>query len=365
MKITKSISLRILSITLAAAFTLAVGLVVLMTGFMSSLTDTILLNVLQPMAKMSAKSVEGNIHMMADRFLVMRDNSLLNSRYTQKDEKQEVLDKAMSGIEFVWLGLYDTNGSLVTGSKESPRGIQGMRMYGLMKETDNLVVEDTSAGHDGLEIVMGAPVFSIRPSEDGGTSESFIAYYLIGSYRYDMLKDALNNINIGANGMAFIINREGNLIAHRDIGKVYGMEHISDSMGDDPAVKDAIKLMTEGQTGSEQIYSATGRAFISFSPIRGTRWSLGIVALRSDFIAGFRHAILTSVLITAAALIFFAFVISFMTQQMLKIPLEAITEGAAAIALGEFESELPENLTKREDEIGTLGKAFENMSDSI
>jgi CheY-like chemotaxis protein/HAMP domain-containing protein len=365
MKIWRSISLRILCITLAATVTLAAGLVLLMTGFMSSLTNEIMLNILQPMAKMSAKGVEANLHMMADRFLVMRDNSILHSRYTDKEEKQVVLDKMMSGIEFFWLGLYDAGGNLVTGSAESPRGVRGMNMFSLMRSTENLVIDDTSVGYDGLAIVMGAPVYSTRPGGVGGAPEPFVAYYLIGSYRYDVLSDALNNINVGANGMAFIVNGEGRLIAHRDLRKVYSHENISRSMGDDPRAADVITLMAEGHTGAALIDAADGRSFISYSPIRGTRWSLGIMAPRSDFTEAFRRAIFTSALITAAALIFFAFVISFLIERILMIPLEAITAGAGAISLGRFDDGLPSCLTNRDDEIGALGKAFHKMSCSV
>jgi len=365
MIIKSSISLRILLTTLAAGVILAAGLVALMTGFMNSLTDTILINILQPTAKMSARSIEGNLHMMADRFLVMRDNNQLNSRYTQRDEKQNVLDTAMAGIEFVWLGLYDIEGRIVTGSPESPRNISVLDMFGMMQTTKNLVIEDTSTGPKGLEIIMGVPVNSIRPSEDGGSTESFTAYYLVGSYRHDMLMDALNNINIGANGVAFIINERGYLIAHQDVNKVYNMEHISASLGDDKAVSDLIQTMTESQTGSAMIDTAKGDSFVSYSPVRGTRWSLGIVALRSDFTVAVAHAIYTSVLITAAALIFFAFVISLLTEKTLRIPLRAITDGANTIALGQFDNQLPSNLTERGDEIGSLGRAFAKMSASI
>jgi signal transduction histidine kinase/DNA-binding response OmpR family regulator len=365
MKITRSISLRIILMTLAAAVTLAAGLVALMTGFMSSLTDTILLQILQSTARMSAKSVEGSLHMMADRFLVMRDNSILNSRYTQRDEKQEVLNKAMSGIEFVWLGLYDTSGELVTGSAGSPRNISRANIYAMMSETGNMSIDDTSSGHKGLEIVMGAPVHSTRPSEDGGSTETFTAYYLVGSYRYDILKDALNNISVGANGTAFIINGTGNLIAHMDLGKVYNLEHVSKSMGGDPAVRGLVELMTNGQTGSAMIGALGRMELVAYSPVRGTRWSLGVMALRSDFTSEFRRAIYASVLITGAALILFALLIWYMTRRLLMSPLEAITEGAGDISLGQFERELPEAMTRREDEIGTLGRAFAKMSASI
>ena len=164
-----------------------------------------------------------------------------------------------------------------------------------------------------------------------------------------MLRDALNNINVGANGMAFIVNADGRLIAHRDLRKVYNHEGIAMSLGEDPRVADVITLMTEGHTGAALIDAADGRSFVSYSPIRGTRWSLGIVAPRSDFTEAFRRAIFTSALITAAALIFFAFVISFLIERILMIPLEAITAGAGAISLGRFDDELPARLTDRDD----------------
>ena len=365
MRINKSIILRILFVTLTAVAIMAAGLVALMTGFMSSLTDSIFLNILQPMAKMSAKSIEGNLHMMADRFLIMRDNNQLNSRYTQRDEKQDILDKEMSGIEFIWLALYDTEGKIVTGSRNSPQNLGTHNMFVTMQATDNLVIEDISIGNDGPEIIMGVPVNSARPSADGGSTESFIAYYLVGSYRYDMLMDALNNINVGSSGVAFIIDNKGSLIAHRDLSRVYSLEHISESLGSGKAVSDLVQTMTEAQTGSTMIDTEKGKSFVGYSPVRGTRWSLGIVALRSDFISEFRRAIYTSILTTVAALIFFALVISFLTEKIFMAPLEAITEGANTIALGQFDKQLPPGLTEREDEIGSLGKAFAEMSASI
>ncbi|MDR3279419.1 MAG: response regulator [Synergistaceae bacterium] len=365
MKTNKSITLRILSITLLSVVILAAVLVAVMTYFMNSLTNTILLSILQPIAKTAAQSVEGNMHMMGDRFFLIRDNNSLYSRYNLTRDKQKVIDGVMAGIEFVWLGLYETDGTLLTGSDDSPRSILGTTLYTLMQGTDNLVIEDTSVGTGGLEIVMGVPVESARPTEDGKSMEPYIAYYLAGSYKYDILSDALSNINVGASGLAFIINQDGNLIAHRDLGKVYSMEPLVESLGDDKSNQDVMRLMKEGQTGSAELDLAGGTAFVSFSPIRGTRWSLGILAPRGDFMAAVRSALIISVTITAAALAFFTLVISFFLRKILMKPLAAITEEARRIALGQFESNLPAELKDRRDEIGTLGAAFIHMSDSI
>ncbi|MDR1884718.1 MAG: response regulator [Synergistaceae bacterium] len=362
--INKSITTRILFITLLAVVTLAAGLVTVMMYSMSSLTNTILLNILQPIAKTASQSVEGNLHMMADRFLMIRDDGILNSQYTSAGAKQAVLDNATSGIEFVWLGLYNADGHLVTGSEECPRGIYGHRLYSLMQETGNLVIDDTSVGSSGLEIVMGTPVKSIRRT-DGRDDEPYAAYYLVGSYRYDVLGDVLGSINIGSTGTAFIINESGEMVANRDLGKVYNFEHIRESFGSSPAMTEVLSLMSQGQTGSAEIKTSAGQVFVGYAPIRGTRWSLGISAYLNDFMSFIRGAILISVLITAASLMFFALVITLVIRRILMAPLSAITENARRIAVGRFDDELPENLVRREDEIGELGSAFDMMSNSI
>jgi signal transduction histidine kinase/CheY-like chemotaxis protein/HAMP domain-containing protein len=362
-KINRSITLKILSITLLSTIALAVGLVWLMTFFMNNLADAILLNILQPVAKTAAKSVEANMHMMADRFLTIRDDSILSSVESPARDKQAVLSNVMSGIEFVWLGLYETDGHLLTGSEESPRSILGTSLFHLIAETENLVIEDTSVGYSGLEIVMGIPVYSeIGPEHSEGR---YVSYYLVGSYRYDVLSDVIGNIDIGASGSAFIINQEGKIMAHNDQGKVYGMESITSSLGDSENTRNVIQIMKEGQTGSAQISITPGGEFISYSPIRGTRWSIGIMAPRMDFMDIVQNAVFTSIFVTAAALVLFAIAISFFMQRILMFPLQSITEEACRIGLGQFDEYASLRVVERSDEIGTLYSAFSNMSDSI
>jgi signal transduction histidine kinase/CheY-like chemotaxis protein/HAMP domain-containing protein len=362
LRINRSITLKILSITLISVIALAAGLMWLMAFFMNSLADTILLNIMQPVAKTAAKSIEANMHMMADRFLMIRGDSILSSAGASAHDKLGVLSGMMSRIEFVWLGLYEADGYLLTGSDECPRSILGTNLHSLILETENLVIEDTSVGYSGLEIVMGVPVYD---SSDDGSGERQAANYLVGSYRYDVLSDVVSNINIGSSGGAFIINQNGEIMAHRDLGKVYSMEAITASLGDSRETQRVIQLMKEGQTGSAQISVTPDGEFISYSPIRGTRWSIGIVAPRSDFTDAVEDAIFTSILMTLAALVLFAAVISFFMQRMLMFPLRSITEEARTIALGQFDKYASLYAIERPDEIGTLYDAFSKMSGSI
>ena len=349
----KSITQKIIFSVWAGVIVLAICLVSVMTYFMSSLTDNILLKIMQPMAKTAAQSVEGNLHTLADRFFVIRNNVFnTNSR----EQQIKTLYEISEGVEFEWLAIYDLEGSLIFGSEYSPTSITGHDLFKMVKETKNLAIEETSVGANGLEIMMGLPI------TDKHTASSYV---LIGSYKYDILSDVLKNINIGQGGVAFIINEKGQLIAHKDLGKIYSKEMLSESLGSDNSTIGAIKLMLQGQTGSTFIQAPEGRMSISFSPIRGTRWSLGIQAPYSNFIEPLKQAIITSIIITLLLLIIFALTSKNLLAKILTKPLAAITQSAHELAQGSFGSNVPQKYAQRDDEIGDLSQTFIKMSASI
>lgn len=349
----RSITQKIIFSVWTGVIVLAICLVSVMTYFMISLTDGILIKIMQPMAKTAAQSVEGNLHTLADRFFVIRNN-IFNSNDRQR--QMETLNELREGIEFEWLAIYETEGSLLFGSEHAPTSIIGHDLFTMVKSTKNLAIEETSVGAKGLEIVMGLPI------TDPNTNT---VYVLIGSYKYAILSDVLNNINIGKGGSAFIINEKGQLIAHKDLGKVYSKEPLQQSLGSEPSTLNIINLMLQSQTGSTYIDTPEGRMSISFSPIRGTRWSLGIQAPYSSFIDPLKQAILISLIITLILIGIFALTSRNLLGKILTTPLTAITQSAHELAKGRFERNIPQKYAQRDDEVGDLSQTFIKMSDSI
>ncbi|AEF84704.1 sensory box histidine kinase/response regulator [Treponema primitia ZAS-2] len=368
----KSITTRIAFTAVLVVIFLTAGLVTVMTYFMNSLTDEILIHVLQTTAKTAARNVESNLHTLGDRFFMIRDRSAFVSRGSGSSERRAIIERVASGIEFVWLGLYSHDGVLLDGSEDSPRSISGREIFHRIRETDNLVINDTSVGNSGLEILMGIPLLSdsgeTMVDDNSAARETSLqeeAWYLVGSYRYDILSDVLHSINIGARGTAFIINESGKLIAHRDQGRVYSSELVTESLGSGREALEIVELMKQGQSGSANIAGAGERIFISFAPIRGTLWSLGIQAPRLDFIAPLQLAIVVSIIIMIAAILFFILVFHTALKRILTTPLGKITESAHMLALGKLDAALPKDITNRRDEIGRLGFTFISMAQTI
>jgi signal transduction histidine kinase/CheY-like chemotaxis protein len=336
---------------------MAGSLMLVMTYFMDSLTNRIILETLQPIAKTTAQSIEESLHTLVVRFYMVRDNTVITSSESTNDQKRQVLERILSGIEFTWIGLYNSGGQLIAGSQRCPANISGRELFASIKATGNLAIADTSLGSVGPEITMGLPL----NRADAGPS------YLVGGYNYEVLSDILYNIHVGTNGMAFIINGQSLLIAHVNMDKVFRRESAAEILGfaeDDAKV--LFRAMTEGQTRAMEI-SGDGddRIFVSFAPIRGTLWYLGIQAPRSDFTAAAKQAQAIGSAITFGTLIILSIFLTIFIRRILSAPLKKITDNAGHLADGEFGMPLPPEISSRRDEIGQLGAAFFSMSNSI
>ncbi|MDR1041916.1 MAG: response regulator [Deltaproteobacteria bacterium] len=357
----KSISARILVVTLFVVMILTAGIVFIMTYFMNSLTETILLNVLQPMAKSASQNLESKLHTLVDRLYLIRNNSILSSTSVALSGKKKIIERTMSSINFLWLGLYDSSGSLMTGSDGAPYRLGTRKIWRLMSQTSNIVIEDTVVGDNGLEMAIGIPVWSTEQTEE----DLKPAYYLVGSYSYDVIYEIISNLNIGPHGTAFIVNENADFMAHLTQGKVYSQQSIKETLGESDRSARIMRLMVQGHTGSAVIDTPAGPMFISYAPVRGTNWSLGILVSRADFMAAVRTADITGFVITLVFIVIFAWIYRLVLRNFITAPLQLITENAGRLARGDFAAADIEGLSRREDEVGRLAATYRTMADSI
>lgn len=353
---TTSLANRLLLISCLCAIVIAIGFGIVITHYMSVLTDSIALNILQPTAQMAAKGLEANLHTLSDRLLMMRENTTLSSTTVSIDEQQAQLDAYEAGIEFEWLGLYDKDGLLLTGDSKSPDVISYRLIYANMRRTENLAIENTTYSDDRvLQIVIGVPIINTQTEK--------IERYLVGSYSYDVLADVVSTINIG-DGTAFVLDNSGRTIAHRDSQKLFQPSIFSD-INNNEAEKESLMLrLLQGQTGSEKVPTIAGPVYLSYAPIRGTSWTLCVWVPDGNFSQIRLQAITLGVLSTILLMLFFVFVIRTFTVRMLSIPLKRITDYANNLSHGIFERNSLVDKTGT-DEIGQLASAFASMSLNI
>ncbi len=336
-KVRRSLNGRILRNTTLNILILVAVCCAIMALSMQSLANSILLDSLQPMARQSAKTVEANIHMLADRMMMIAGDSRMNivgfAGETAEDAGtgnemegwKAVLTEAAEIYEFHTIALYDLNGSLVQGIDGAPESLDD-GFLALLQETDNLTTYTSTVFQDQLGITIGMPV-----KENDET-----AYYVVGVYKYDALNDVLSSINIGKNGMAYMVNREGIVTGHPDQDKVKSGATLLELSGGN---EEAIKSVTTGETGATEFVIDGQQMLVAFSPVRGTQWALVIQVPKSDYNNLIDEAMAVAGICTLVVLGISILLILRMARSISR-PVKSVTSRMIALSDGDLHTEV-------------------------
>ncbi len=360
-KTRKSLNGRILRNTTLNILILVAVCCVIMALSMQSLANSILLDSLQPMARQSAKTVEANIRMLAERMMMLAGDSRMNivdiggnvtesghDGKTAADGWEAVLTEAAEIYEFYTIALYDLSGRLVQGIDGAPESLDD-GFFAMLKETDNLTTYNSTIFQDNLGITMGMPV-----KENGET-----AFYLVGVYKYDMLNDVLSSINIGKNGMAYMVNREGIVTGHPDQSKVQAKSTLLQLSGGN---EEAIKSVTTGETGSTEFDIDGQQMLVAFSPVHGTQWALVIQVPKSDYNNLINGAMIVAGICTLVVLFISILVILRMARSISK-PVKNVTNRMIGLSDGDLHTEVAH--IRSGDELEIMTRTLADTVESV
>ena len=273
---------------------LGVILVILMivTSLMS--TSSVLRDNLRITARISAQNISSNIHLLTDRMDHLAQKPEWSDAGMSEADMQQLIDQCEERVEFVWIAAYDTSGEKLYGDSGSPASIVGRDYYDHLVVTQNLTV-GSPVCYDGLwQICVGIPILN----KDGE-----ILFYLIGSYKYDLLNDVLSNINIGSKGIAYILDGAGNIIADKNMVDMSGARNLYEAY---PSVKNrrAFDAMLDFRTDVDSLFLKGVQHYTAYSPIVGTNWTLMIAAPGSDFMGTLMWSVVISILVIVALQIY-------------------------------------------------------------
>ena len=334
--IIRSLNWRILRSTTLNILVLVVICCAIMAKSMQSLADSILLDTLQPMARQSAKTVEANIHMLADRMMKIAGDYRMNPDDAGmiQASRGEVLEEAAEIYELYTIALYDLNGKLIQGIDDAPKELNES-FFSYLKEK--------------LGITMGMPV-----KTDGET-----ALYVVGVYKYDALNDVIESINLGKNGIAYMVNREGSVTAHLEESLILEQSTLGElSHGNE----EYLSGVTAGETGATE-FSVDGKNILAaFSPVRGTQWSLVIQIPKSDYDSLINEAVMAAILFTAAILVVSILLVLQLARSISR-PVKSVTGRMVALSDGDLHTEVAHVRSK--DELELLTKTLDETVESV
>ncbi len=354
---------RILRNTILNILVLVIICCVIMAMSLQSLANSILLDSLQPMARQSAKTVEANLHMLADRMMTIASDPRMNTvTVPGLDEAQTprpdaaatsanrlaVLEEAAEVYELYTIALYDLEGRLVQRTGSAPENLEGS-FFDLLKETDNLTIDSSTIFQDKLGVIMGMPV-----KENGETS-----LYVMGVYKYDLLNDVISSINLGRSGMAYMVSQEGAVTGHPDQSLVLNRSSLVQLSGGN---EDAVERVTTGETGAVEFSINGEKMLVAFSPIRGVQWSLVIQIPKSDYSHFINGAMMISIVAALSGLLVSVLLILRFARSI-SCPVKQVTERMVALSNGDLHTEVLSVGTG--DELEVMTQTLDDTLESV
>lgn len=355
----RSLNGRILRNTLLNIFVLVLVCCGIMWAAMQSLANNILLDSLQPMARQSAKTVEANIHMLADRMMnLAADPRMVGeadggtgavAEEALRASREQVLTEAAKIYELYTIGLYDPEGHLVQGINTAPETLDNA-FFALLQETNNVTTDASTRFQDSLGITMGVPV------KAGGET----VLYVVGVYKYDTLNDVISSINLGRHGIAYMANHGGDVVGHPDQNLVLEGKTMEELCEGDQEV--AVRVVSD-ETGAAE-FSAEGETMLAaFSPVRGTQWSLVIQVPKADYGSYINGAILVAVSATFVVLVVSMLLVLRLARSISR-PVKKMTDRMVALSDGDLHTEVVRIRSGDELEVltRTLGDTVESVN---
>lgn len=170
----------------------------------------------------------------------------------------------------------------------------------------------------------------------------------------DFLNSIVSSIQIGDSGMAFIVDKDGNTIAHTD-GSKAGNENLITLAAGDKGKQDEADIVTQmiSHTDGYGTYSDRGVTYmVSYSPITQTDgWSIGIIVKRGEFLVGFFLAVVCTIIIVIVLLVI-GIRVAKTTGRKMAEPIILAANRIKLLAEGDLQTEVP--LSDRNDETTVL-----------
>jgi signal transduction histidine kinase len=171
--------------------------------------------------------------------------------------------------------------------------------------------------------------------------------------------DVVSRIRIGQKGIAFVVDREGFLVAHPDISLVLKkvnlsqLAHVREALS---APLDAIRTEAFEDVNLDGV-----RVLSSYAPVEPTGWRVFVEEPTSAVFANLRDAILRTVLLLFAGVLISIVASVFLARRMVQ-PVRALQLGAERIGAGDLSKKIE---VRTGDELEDLANRFNTMTQQL
>jgi len=257
------------------ALVLGMGVISIVINTFSS--NNILKSVLSATALVSSERVEWEITYLKTLASELGCEAMLSDSALTDDEKMAVINNRVEANGLVRGNYIHTDGNAYNGNNYSDREYFQEAMKGNTWVSEPVISKTTGE----LSIIVAAPVW--KDGIAGGTVDAVI--YIVPKESF--LNDIVVSLQMSRRASAYILDKDGNVIAHEDIGNVLEKKNTIEESKTRSSLKKMAsveKKMIAGESGYSVCWSGIMRKSVAYAPIPNTNgWSIAICAPVTDF----------------------------------------------------------------------------------
>lgn len=309
---------------------------------------------LERVAKESAKVIEARIDVQLEKLEVVARRTRIVDPNNLIENKLQALTEEIKENNYIRMHLADLKG--ITRCTDGNSYDLSDREYFKRSLNGETVISDLIVSKVDGTLVL---VFATPIKNDGN-----ITGVLVAIRDGHNLSKLIEDLTIGESGYAYVIDHKGTIIGHKNIDLVKEKYNLLEKAKSDETLE-ALAQLTEkmigGESGVGKYYFQGQGKMMGYASIGGTDWSVGATAYVSEMLNGLntmKRIILIATVVVLALSIGSA---SFIGKHIAR-PITLATEHAKQMAGGDFTRDVPPAFLEKQDEIGQLAKAFEDMT---
>jgi len=255
-----------------------IAAVALIAGFILyySVTRVLISEVENSLVKFSeqgAATISEFIHGRLADVRSMAENSIIRNSSLPVEQRLDELRAQLKLDSYRRLSLADLDGNAVSTDGITLNVYDREYFQNALKGKPSVSDPIISRADGAIVIVFASPVF-----ESGE-----VTGVLYVTYDADVISKIADDIRFSDRGYTFILNKNGDIIAHRDRALVYGrVNHISENKPELGKLIELEKRMITGEKGAGEYYYEGEKRYMGFSAIESTGWSIAVTAPKGD-----------------------------------------------------------------------------------
>lgn len=349
-----SIQAKVVTIMLSTIISLSIILGIISGILNLSSSIDVLDQTMTEMAKIAGGRVSAEVSEYIRVMESIGNQSDLSNPSKTPAEKQDILNKALNEYNISSAYILDSNGTsselnLNLSSEEYVKQALTGKTY-ISSPHLNAITNE-------MAIVLASPIMNANGSIDG---------VIVAVTNSDFVNRIVTSIDVGNNGGAYIIDKNGTILSDKDSTRIGTINMIEIAKTDSSSKKQAEieQKMINGESGIGKLTSYKGATqLVAYSPVPDTDgWSIGIYATQSDYFTG----VAKSIFITIIFIIIFIIVGSFISKRFARLISEPITRCVKRLedlANGDLTSPAPDVNTN--DELKLLSNATGEIVEDI